>query len=93
METETMYFFNPKFLCLRAQIYGRPCDSTSVPVFKLNEDSIYKRTGVHQIMVAGIYTKAIHDAMLAMNISVVGLLISKRPANRTKLEFTNKSSR
>jgi hypothetical protein len=30
----------------RAFIYGRPFHSTSVPVFNLSEDSIYKRTGV-----------------------------------------------
>ncbi len=30
----------------RAVIYGRPFDSTSVPAHNLNEDYIYRRTGV-----------------------------------------------
>ena len=29
-------------------------------------------TNIHQVMVAGNYTKAIHDAMLRMNASIIG---------------------
>jgi L-fucose isomerase-like protein len=59
----------------------RYCSNRAELTIKEADAFFQKIVGIHHVMVAGVYTKALREAMIGMNVNLIGPMDSSSPAS------------